>query len=274
MAQNIENVKYIDGQTKTDTHTATQSKPYTIKDIEALTQSDAERLALEVLTVKGHTVYLVDFGGYFGYSALVFADGQHISYANDYALHHRGMTAVELRALYLQRFARCLFTETELAAPTSDPDEIDRRRYYLQNYYGMRRPHVSVFGVFRTEADEKARAIAIQGKHFNPVCYAYYDDAAFVRKCVALSDAIEKAAAANKDNFGYWKDAFLKEMINHEYAINWQADYDTISAFANVSGVLDYENREELFRAANFTDLQRRAYDAARSEYYRSHADF
>ena len=246
----------------------------TIREIEALTQKSAAAIAEEQLEIKGHNVYLVDLGGYFGYSAMVYAEGMHIYHANDYALHHPNRSKEDLRAFYVSSLGSKLFTETELAAPTSDPDEIDRRRYYLQNYYGMRRPHVSVFGVFRTEADEKAHAIAIQGKHFNPVCYAYYDDAAFVRKCVALSEAIEKSAAANKDNFGYWKDAFLKEMINHEYAINWQADYDTISAVANVSGVRDYENREELFSAANFTDLQRRAYHAARSEYYRSHADF
>lgn len=61
-------------------------------------------------------------------------------------------------------------------------------------------------------------------------------------------------------------------MNNHEYGINWQADYDVISCFANVGSVKDYENREKLFAAAHFSDLQRSAYAAARAEYYDSAA--
>lgn len=61
-------------------------------------------------------------------------------------------------------------------------------------------------------------------------------------------------------------------MDNHEYGINWQADYDVISCFANVGSVKDYENREKLFSAAHFSELQRSAYAAARAEYYDSAA--
>lgn len=46
-------------------------KNYTIDMIQAMTETDAAAIALEKLDVKGHTVYLVDFGGYFGYSCLV-----------------------------------------------------------------------------------------------------------------------------------------------------------------------------------------------------------
>ena len=71
-----------------------------IQDIEAVTEETAREMALEVLTVKGHTVYLVDFGGYFGYSCLVFCNGRHIHYANDYQLHHSKIESTdELRAL-------------------------------------------------------------------------------------------------------------------------------------------------------------------------------
>ena len=63
---------------------------YTIKDIEALTEAEAKALALETLEVKGHTLYLVDFGGYFGYSCMVFKNDHHIYYANDYEIHYNG----------------------------------------------------------------------------------------------------------------------------------------------------------------------------------------
>lgn len=50
----------------------TATKEYTIRDIEALTETQAAAMAIESVTVKGHQVYFVDFGGCFGYSALVF----------------------------------------------------------------------------------------------------------------------------------------------------------------------------------------------------------
>lgn len=246
----------------------------TIREIEALTQKSAAAIAEEQLEIKDHNVYLVDLGGYFGYSALVYAEGMHIYYANDYALHHPNRSKEDLRAFYVSSLGSKLFTETELSAPTTDPDEISRRRYYVMNYYSMRRPYISGFQIMHNDAEVRAYKRKIAGMTLNPISYAYYSDSAFVSKCIALYHAVERAAESNADNFDYWKRSFLSEMINHEYAINWQADYDTISAFANVSGVREYENREALFSAANFTDLQRRAYDAARAEYYRSHADF
>ena len=44
------------------------------------------------------------------------------------------------------------------------------------------------------------------------------------------------------NNFEYQKAAFKHEMFNHEYSINWQADYDTLSAF----GMIDYKSTATL----------------------------
>lgn len=100
-------------------------KEYTIKDIEALTEAEANAMALETLFVKGHTLYLVDFGGYFGYSCLVFKNDHHIYYANDYELHHKGYmmeskTQDQLRELYLEKMARILFTPEEIVSPLKE----------------------------------------------------------------------------------------------------------------------------------------------------------
>jgi hypothetical protein len=46
-------------------------KNYTIKDIESMSAADLASFADEVETIKGHTVYYIDFGGYFGFSACV-----------------------------------------------------------------------------------------------------------------------------------------------------------------------------------------------------------
>lgn len=245
-----------------------------IRDIEALTQEQAAAMAEETVEIKGHTVYLVDLCGYFGYSALVYADGMHIYHANDYALHHQGKSRDDLRAWYISSLTSKLFTDAELSAPTVSAEEIKRRRYYLRNYYGMRRPYISCFQIFHNDAEEEAFEKKVSGFTLNPICYGYYSDAEFVKKCISLYKVIEAAAKENADNFDYWKEAFLSEMINHEYAINWQADYDVISCFADVDSVKDYENREKLFDAARFSAAQRLAYAAAKAEYYKKHADF
>lgn len=49
------------GYLKEDT---TMTATYTIYDIEALTETQAAKMAEESATIKGHKVYFVDFGGY------------------------------------------------------------------------------------------------------------------------------------------------------------------------------------------------------------------
>ena len=41
---------------------------WTIKEIEAMTENDAQEMAIESMVIKDHNIYFVDFGGYFGYS--------------------------------------------------------------------------------------------------------------------------------------------------------------------------------------------------------------
>lgn len=60
----------------------TNTKEFTIKDIESLTFDEAAEIALEHINIKDHDILFVDFGGYFGYSALVFKNKKHIYYAN------------------------------------------------------------------------------------------------------------------------------------------------------------------------------------------------
>ena len=101
----------------------TEPKKLTIKDIESFTENDAAAIAEEIAEIKEHTIYFVDMGGAFGYSVLVFKDGQHIRYANDYELHHRGKTHDELNAWYKRALSNKLFTDDEMAAPLNNYDE-------------------------------------------------------------------------------------------------------------------------------------------------------
>ena len=241
-------------------------KEYTIRDIEVLTEAQAAEMAIETATIKGHQVYFVDFGGYFGYSALVFADGHHIKYADDYELHHKSHSREELRNFYMDSLSKKLFTEDELKTVTSYDDK-KAKEYYIRNYYGMRRDYISMFFCGSDEEREKRRK-KTEKMIFSPVFFAYYNkkDADFVRRGAELLATLEKAEPQN-DDVEYWKSAFLSEMYNHEYGINWQADFDVCSAFGDCSSVRDYEDIEELFTACNFSDVQRTAYMAARREY-------
>ena len=104
---------------------------------------------------------------------------------------------------------------------------------------------------------------------------AFYapENADFVKRGAELLRGLDEAEQRNKENAEYWKSAFLSEMYNHEYGINWQADYDVISCFGNCSNVEDYTDAEKLFSAVGFSEIQKAAYLAARREYYNRERD-
>lgn len=241
-------------------------KEYTIRDIEVLTEEQAAAMAIEAAEIKGHQVYFVDFGGYFGYSALVFADGHHIKHADDYELHHAGKSRDELRELYFASFNGKLFTADEMST-VSDYQDKQAKEYYIRNYYGLRRDHISMFFCGPDKEREKLRK-KTENMIFSPVFMAYYDkkDADFVKSGEKLLAALENAEP-DKGNSEYWKSAFLREMFNHEYGINWQADFDVCSCFGNCSSVANIDDLNALFDACNFSDVQRAAYMAAQREY-------
>ena len=60
----------------------------TITDIESLTYEQAKEIAIEMIMIKDHDCFFADLGENFGYSVLVFKNGRHIYFANDYELHH------------------------------------------------------------------------------------------------------------------------------------------------------------------------------------------
>lgn len=240
-----------------------------IREIESLTENQAKEMALETMEIKGHQVYFVDLGGYFKYSALVFKNGKHIYYANDYELHHNGKQRSVLRQWYIDTLTNKLFTETELVAPIKDYDEFDKKSYYLRNYYHLQKDYISAFRICRNKAEEEAFKRETAGLHYNPISFCYMADEKFIKHQAKLMAGLLKAKEAKSDNYEYWKDAFVREMFNHEYAINWQADYDTLSAFGNVEWKGDDANLADYFDQLNFTETQRKAYRDARHEYYK-----
>ena len=247
-------------------------KDYTIHDIEALTEKQAAEMATETETIKDHQIYFVDFGGYFGYSALVFADGHHIRHANDYELHHAGKSRDELREFYLDSLSKKLFTADEMEI-VRDYQDKQAKEYYIRNYYGMRRDHISMFFCGPDSEREKLRK-KTESMIFSPVFMAYYDkkDGSFVKRGEELLAMVEKAEP-DANSAEYWKSAFLSEKFKHEYGINWQADFDVCSCFGNCSAVSDIYDVDQLFDACNFSNTQRAAYIAARREYSKQSAE-
>jgi hypothetical protein len=73
-----------------------------------------------------------------------------------------------------------------------------------------------------------------------------------------------------QDDYEYNKEAFLYEMRNHEYGINWQADYDVLSVFGNISycGESCSNELENYFDQLKFSETRRRAYRDARRKYF------
>ena len=96
----------------------TNTKALAINDIESLTFNEAAEIALDYINIKDHDILFVDFGGYFGYSALVFKNEKHIYYANEYELHHKYLVEEQgksaLKDHYRKELSKKLFTEAEL----------------------------------------------------------------------------------------------------------------------------------------------------------------
>lgn len=216
-----------------------------------LTETEARIMAENHEVIKGHDVYFIDFGGYFGYSCIVFLRGHHLRYAGDYELHHNGKTKEQLYKYYKRCLNGKLYTEKGLAAKLKNYDDYKRRNYYLNNYYGDLENHVSQFGCFN---DEEYRAKYIETTKelvYCPVTFAYYKDAAFVEKCAKLEAAIEAAKNAMNDDFEYWKKAFYYEFSNYECIYGGR--YAEAAAAAT--------------NGKSLNDIQKKAYKAAMREY-------
>lgn len=85
-------------------------------------------------------------------------------------------------------------------------------------------------------------------------------------------EALEAQRNSNADNYEYWRGAFLSQMYNVEYGINWQADYDCLSHFGNIEYTEDDNEIEMYMNQLKFTSAQRSAYRDARREYFRREA--
>ena len=205
---------------------------YTIYDIENLTYDQAKKIAIEHLNIKDHDCFLVDFGGYFGYSILVFKNKRHIYFANDYELHNKYLVEEKgkaaLRERYIEKLNEILFTKDELMEGIKDYDEYRRKDHFLRNYWIMRYDYLTVFAISKKDKEEFERQ-----EKFYPVydqfSFCYVKDKKIVNEQAKYMENIEKEYEKLKGNLDKFREMISYELANHEACITSEAD-DTLAA--------------------------------------------
>lgn len=225
----------------------------------------ANNIRFEELLIKNEfPVIIADVGGSFGLSRFVFnKEGKQLKYCNYYELHlgylNGDKKAIQERLI--EGLNTKIYTESELLAPDSDYISQETKRAYLHNYYYPNCDYVSAFCIVGSkdekELDEKIKK---QNLVYDPLQFCYVSDPEKVKAHIELYKKMENAFIS--DSYEYWFKAFKHEMYNHEYAINYQGDWDVISCFTKLTGKYS-ENREELLSRVNFTETQKKAYRAA-----------
>ncbi len=197
-------------------------KNYNIDDIKKLTIEEAKQMALGTIEIKKHECIFVDFGGYFGYSVLVFKNGKHIHYANDFELHNEYIVKEKgkeaLKQWYIESLNRKLFTDAELLEEVKTYDEYEKKTYFLRNYYIMRYDYVSIFGIgeeAQKAFDEARKTYTI----YNPVSFCYVADKSIVDTQTEILKHLEECFEKLKASDEIFREMVSCELANHEACI-------------------------------------------------------
>jgi len=243
----------------------------TISQIEALTYEEVQQMTNDMQVINGHEVYFVDLGEYFKFSALVFRDKHHLYYADDYELHHAYMSREELRKWYLDTMQAKLFSDDMLLAPLSDYDEREKRINYLNNYYPLLcDDKVSAFNIFHDDSEREEFRKKVENMYYcGCIGFFYTSNPAFVRRVEKLYSGVIKASEQASNSRDYWVNAFKYEMYNHEYAINYQGDWDVCSCFCRCE-YGDYKTGADYLSESGFSDDVISAYSEARADVLRN----
>ena len=226
---------------------------WTISDIRDITYGQAQLIALETMEIKTHDIFFVDFGGGFGYSVLVFRNGKHIYYANDYELHHQYKSEREgkeaLRKYYIDTISNKLFTDEELLQCVASYDEYKRKDHFLRNYWSMQFDSLSIFGI-----GDKAQKEFDEAKpnfpFYNPVSFCYVANEEIVKKSKMFLAHLEKEYTELKTNDGAFRDMIRYELVNHEACIT--CDYtDALDTLGMVFEELTEERQDIVISELN-----------------------
>lgn len=214
----------------------TNTKALAINDIESLTFNEAAEIALDYINIKDHDILFVDFGGYFGYSALVFKNEKHIYYANEYELHHKYLVKEQgksvLKDYYCKELSKKLFTEVELMSVVKSYDDYTTKSYYLRNYWIMQFDRLSCFGIgkqWEKEFEEKNKIY----KYFCPACFCYVKNNEIVKRANKILEHLQAEFDKIKSSDEVFREMISYELANHEACIT--CDYEPALAALNMS---------------------------------------
>lgn len=199
-------------------------KEMNITTIENLTYEKAVAIALEHLTIKDHDCFFVDFGGYFGYSVLVFKNGKHVYHANDYELHHHHLVKEKgrdaLREYYIKEMNGKLYTDAEMMEESSSYDEYEKKNHFLRNYHIMRYDHESIFFIGTdAEREEREKRIEKNYPYYNPVSFCYVADQKIVEIQREYLRILQNTYEHLQNNLEVFREMVRKELANHEACI-------------------------------------------------------
>jgi len=187
-----------------------------IREIESLTVKDLKEFQTELINIKGHDCYLVDLGGCFGYSILVFKNDRHIYHANDYQLHHKSKDKENLKDYYIKTLNNKLFTESELLGGIKDYNEYKNKDYYIRNYWIMQFEYVSIFYIGEPSKNQKE---AEKKMVYCPPCFSYVNDKEIVENAYKFINHIEKSYQKTMEDIEVFKKMISYELSNHEACI-------------------------------------------------------
>ena len=212
--------------------------------IDNITKKQAEELSIDIMTIKGYEVLFPIIEDYQGLCAIAYKNGHQIY--SSVALNHKPYgkeipSTEKLKKIYIKELRRKLYTEKELTK-VKNYDDYSLKSYFLHNYYGKERDHLSMFAINGKTIEQRADYYtldAIVDERLpeypvkNPVgfCFMRAEDADFVKHQIKLVAILEKAKEESEQSEEYMVNAFYYEMGNHEYCINWQADWDVCSCF-------------------------------------------
>ncbi len=195
-----------------------------VNDIEQTTEQEARDNAwiIKENFKDGYNLYLVDFGGYFGLSALVYADGQRVW--SDYALHHRERAENgTLPAWYIETANAAIYSAEELKQPIKNYNDYCARNDFIRNIYSRRRDYISMFFIGKRPAEQEQQIKDVY-KFPSRVSFAYYADKDFVEQLNRLLAQNEKLYAEFMHGDEAFRDAIRRELANHEACIT--GDYE------------------------------------------------
>lgn len=212
-------------------------KEMNITGIEKLTYEEAKNNALESMNIKDHDCFLIDFGGYFGYSILVFKNRRHIYHANDYELHHHWLVKEKgrdaLREYYIKEMNEKLFTDVEMMEEPSSYDEYEKKSYFLRNYHIMRYDHESIFFIGTdAEREERKKRIERNYPYYNPVSFCYVAEPEIINIQKKYLEILQNAYKHLQNNLEVFREMVRKELANHEACIT--CDYTDALAALNM----------------------------------------